>query len=85
MSFNKLKSWAKINLSLNVIKRLPTDYHKIESLITFAQLSDEIKIKKIDKKKNKIFFLGKFSKGINKKNTVVKLLKLLEEEKLIKD
>ena len=42
MSFSKLKSWAKINLSLNVIKRLPTDYHKIESLITFAQLSDEI-------------------------------------------
>ena len=85
MSFNKLKSWAKINLSLHIIKRLPNNYHKIESLITFAQLSDEIKIKKINKKKHKIFFLGKFSKGINKKNTVVKLLKLLEEKKLIKD
>ena len=85
MSFNKLKSWAKINLSLNVIKRLPTDYHKIESLITFAQLSDEIKIKKIDEEKHKIFFLGKFSKGIKKKNTIIKLLNLLEEKKLIKD
>ena len=85
MSFNKLKSWAKINLSLNVIKRLPTSYHKIESLITFAQLSDEIKIKKIDEEKHKIFFLGKFSKGIKKKNTIIKLLNLLEEKKLIKD
>ena len=78
MSFNKLKSWAKINLSLHVIKRLPNNYHKIESLITFAQLSDEIKIKKINKKKHKIFFLGKFSKGIGKNNTIVKLLNILE-------
>ena len=84
MSFNKLKSWAKINLSLHVIKRLPNNYHKIESLITFAQLSDEIKIKKIDEEKHKIFFLGKFSKGIKKKNTIIKLLNLLEEKKLIK-
>ena len=85
MCFDKLKSWAKINLSLQVIKRQPNNYHKIESLVTFAQFSDEIKIKKIDKKKHKILFLGKFSKGINKNNTVAKLLKLLEEKKLIKD
>jgi len=85
MSFEKLKSWAKINLSLHVIKRLPNNYHKIESLITFTQLSDEIKIKKIGEKKHKISFLGKFSKGISKKNTVIKLLNLLEEKKLIKD
>ena len=85
MCFDKLKSWAKINLSIRVIKRQPNNYHKIESLVTFAQFSDEIKIKKIDKKKHKILFLGKFSKGINKKNTVIKLLKLLEEKKLIKD
>ena len=48
MSFEKLKSWAKVNLSLNVIRRLPSNYHKIESLITFVQFSDEIKIKSID-------------------------------------
>ena len=85
MKFKKLKSWAKINLSLNVIKRLSNNYHKIESLITFVRLSDEIKIKKICKKKHKIFFLGKFSKGINKDNTVAKLLNLLEKKKLIKN
>ena len=45
MNFKKLKSWAKVNLSLKVIKRLSNNYHKIESLITFIQFSDEIKIK----------------------------------------
>ena len=67
MSFKKLKSWAKVNLSLKVIKRLPNNYHQIESLITFIEFSDEIKIKKIDKKKHKISLLGKFSKRIGKK------------------
>ena len=85
MSFKKLKSWAKINLSLNVIKKLPNNYHKIESLITFVQFSDEIKIKSIDEAKHKISFSGKFSKGIGTKNTVIKLLNLLEKKKLIKN
>ena len=85
MSFKKLKSWAKVNLSLNVIRRLPSNYHKIESLITFVQFSDEIKIKSIDAAKHKISFSGKFSKGIGTKNTVIKLLNLLEKKKLIKN
>ena len=85
MSFKKLKSWAKVNLSLNVIRRLPSNYHKIESLITFVQFSDEIKIKSIDEAKHKISFSGKFSKGIGTKNTVIKLLNLLEKRKLIKN
>ena len=85
MSFKKLKSWAKINLSLNVIKKLPNNYHKIESLITFVQLSDEIKIKTIDKVNHKISFSGKFSKGISKNNTIIKLLNLLEKKELIKN
>ena len=83
MSFIKLKSWAKINLSLNLIKRLSNNYHSIESLITFVQIFDEIKIKTINKKEHKISFSGKFSKGIGKRNTVYKLLKLLEKKKMI--
>ena len=83
MSFIKLKSWAKINLSLNLIKRLPNNYHSIESLITFVQIFDEIKIKTLNKKEHKISFSGKFSKGIGKRNTVYKLLKLLEKKKII--
>ena len=83
MSFIKLKSWAKINLSLNLIKRLSNNYHSIESLITFVQIFDEIKIKTLNKKEHKISFSGKFSKGIDKRNTVYKLLKLLEKKKII--
>ena len=83
MSFIKLKSWAKINLSLNLIKRLSNNYHSIESLITFVQIFDEIKIKTLNKKEHKISFSGKFSKGIGKRNTVYKLLELLEKKKII--
>ena len=83
MNFTKLNSWAKVNLSLNVIKRLPNKYHQIESLFTFIQLSDEIKIRKINKPKNKVSFSGKFSKGINKNNTVSNLLKILDENDLL--
>ena len=83
MKFNIIKSYAKINLSLGVIGRLNTKYHKIESLVSFLKLHDEVKIKKINKKKHKIQFFGKFSKEINKNNTVSKLLKILDEKNLL--
>ena len=83
MKFNIIKSYAKINLSLGVTGRLNTKYHKIESLVSFLKLHDEVKIKKINKKKHKIQFFGKFSKGINKENTVSKLLKILDEKNLL--
>ena len=38
MRFEKVNSWAKVNLSLNVIKRISNKYHNIESLITFINL-----------------------------------------------
>ena len=83
MKFNVIKSYAKINLSLGVTGRLNSKYHKIESLVSFLKLHDEVKIKKINKKKHKIQFFGKFSKGINKENTVYKLLKILDEKNLL--
>ena len=46
MSFKIIKSHAKINLSLGVIARLKSGYHKIESLVSFINLYDVIKIKK---------------------------------------
>ena len=73
MSFDKINSWAKINLSLNVVKRFRSKYHKIESLITFVEIFDEIKIRFLKGKKNKIYFTGKFAKGIGKNNTISKL------------
>ena len=83
MKFNIIKSYAKINLSLGVTGKLNSGYHKIESLVSFLKLHDEIKIKKINKKKHKIQFFGKFSKEINKNNTVSKLLKILDEKNLL--
>ena len=83
MKFNVIKSYAKINLSLGVTGRLNSKYHKIESLVSFLKLHDEVKVKKINKKKHKIQFFGKFSKGINKENTVSKLLKILDEKNLL--
>ena len=85
MRFVKLKSWAKINLSLHVIKRLSNKYHSTESLITFIQIFDLIKIRRLNKKEHKISFSGKFSKGIGKNNTIIRLLNLLEKKKLIKN
>ena len=83
MKFDKINSWAKINLSLNVIQKLPNKYHSIESLITFVQIFDEIKIRQTICRKNKIFFTGKFAEGIGKNNTVYKLMKLLGKENII--
>ncbi len=83
MPYKKLKSWAKVNLSINVLKRLKNNYHSIESLITFINIYDEIKIKKINKKNNNVSFSGKFSNGINKKNTITTLLNLLKKKNLI--
>ena len=85
MSFEKVNSWAKVNLSLNVIRRLSNKYHSIESLITFIKIYDEIKIKILNEREHKIYFTGKFSKGIPKNNTILKLLNLLEKKKIIKN
>ena len=85
MNSIKIKSWAKINLSLNVLGRMPNRYHKIESLVTFAKFFDEIKIKLTNKKLKKISFSGKFSFGIGKNNTIYKLLNLLGKKNLIKN
>ena len=45
MSYFKLKSHAKINLALNVIGK-SNSLHKIESIVSFLRLHDEILIKK---------------------------------------
>ena len=83
MNFKIIKSYAKINLSLGVIGRLKSGYHKIESLVSFLNLYDEIKIKKINNKNHKIKFFGKFAKGIRKNNTIFNLLKILDKRKLL--
>ena len=73
-----ISSYCKINLSLRVIKKLNKKFHKIQSLITFANLFDKITVKEIKYKKDKIEFYGKFKKNINSKsNTITKTLSIL--------
>ena len=83
MSYSKIKSYSKINLALNVIGKT-TSLHKIESIITFINLYDEISIKNIKNKSHKIKFVGKFSNNISSINTVSKLLKNIDKDKLLK-
>jgi 4-diphosphocytidyl-2-C-methyl-D-erythritol kinase len=78
----KIKSYAKVNLALNVTgKKLKL--HKIESLISFINLHDLIYLKKNKKNNHKIIFKGKFSKNIRKINTVTNLFKLLDKKNLL--
>ena len=80
----KIKSYAKLNLALNIIGKT-TFLHKIESIATFSSLHDEIFIKKIKSKFHKILFVGRFSRNINRQNTVSKLLEILEEKNYLKN
>ena len=75
-----LKSHAKINLALNVTGKNKS-LHKIESIVSFIDLYDVISIKNTGGEKHNISFQGKFMKGIGKKNTVQKLLQILDREK----
>ena len=80
MKYYKIKSYAKINISLRILGKLKSKFHKIESLFSFLNLHDEIFVKKINDKNHKIIFYGKFSKGISKNNTISTLLKLIEKK-----
>ena len=84
MSYFKIKSYAKVNLALNVVGKT-NSLHKIESIVSFLDLHDEILIKKIDNKNHKIKFIGKFSNKIKSKNTVSQLLENIDKKKLLKN
>ncbi len=78
----KIKSYAKINLALNIIGKKKV-LHKIESIINFIDLYDLISINHYNGSKHHISFYGKFSKKIGKKNTVQKLFQTLDKKNLL--
>jgi 4-diphosphocytidyl-2-C-methyl-D-erythritol kinase len=82
MSFSKVKSYAKVNLALNVTGKL-IKLHKIESIFSFINLHDIIIIKKSKSINHQISFYGVFSKNIKKNNTVKKLFDILDKWKLL--
>jgi len=75
MSFIEVKSFAKINLALNVTGKLKL-LHKIESIVSFISLHDLIFIKKIKGITIKFLFMEIFQK-IKINNTVKNFLKFL--------
>ena len=47
-----LKSYSKINLSLSINSKTRSGLHEIQSYFCLINLSDKIRIRKIDKKKD---------------------------------
>ena len=82
-----LKSYAKVNLSLSVNKKLKNGLHNLQSFFCLINLFDKIYIKKIKNgRSDKILFTGKFSNYIKKSdNTIKSLLLGLRKHKLIND
>ena len=78
----KIKSYAKVNLALNIICKKER-LHKIESIVSFINLHDTIYLKKIRGKNHKVIFKGKFSEDIKKRNTVSNLFSLLEKKNFL--
>ena len=79
-----IRSYAKINLSLNVNFKRNDGLHEIQSHFCLIDLADKIKIKSIKGGSDKIKFIGSFSKTISiKDNSVLNILKLLRKLKLI--
>ena len=85
MQFYKINSYAKINVSLRVLAKLKSKLHKIESLVSFINLYDEIYVKKINSPNHQILFVGKFSNKIPRKNTISNLLEILDNKKKLKN
>ena len=82
-----LKSYAKINLTLSVNRKLKVGLHNIQSIYCLIDLYDRIFIKKIkNTNSDKISFNGPFSKDINKTNNSVKnILNTMRKNKIIHD
>ena len=82
-----LKSYAKINLTLSVNKRLMNGLHDLQSIFCLINLFDKIEIKKnFNQSNDKINFYGPHSKNLNNSyNSVKKVLNIMRKRKLISD
>ena len=79
-----IKSYSKINLFLKVSKKNNEGLHNIQSSVMLLDLHDNIILKKINKNKDDINFIGQFKKNINKKiNSISKSLDILRKHNLI--
>ena len=73
----KLKSHAKLNLTLDIHAKLKNGLHDIQSNVSLLNLHDEIYVNK-SRFKDKIKFYGKFSGLVrSKNNSIFNALKIL--------
>ena len=79
-----IKSYSKINLTLRVNSKSRNGLHEIQTLYSWINLIDIIKIIKVKKEEEKISFKGPFAKLVkDKDNSVYNVLKKLRELNLI--
>ena len=76
-----IKSFSKINLSLNITRKLKKkSLHDLQSYFCLINLHDQIRIKKISGQKDKVKFQGKFAKYIKKKKFYNKYFDCIERK-----
>ncbi len=72
---NTIKSYAKINLFLNVVDKLDTGFHELNSVLSRIDLYDEIRIK--DESSFSISYNGPFGDQVGSNDHVSKLFNYL--------
>ena len=79
---NTIKSYAKINLFLNVVDKLDTGFHDLNSVLSRIDLYDEIRIK--DESSFSISYSGPFGDQVGSDDNVSKLFNYLIDKNYLK-
>ena len=74
----KLNSYAKLNLTFDIVGKLPDGYHRIESIMHLIDLCDEIELSEI--KENKVKLRCDLKELENNKNLAYKFAMLLKKK-----
>ena len=79
---NTIKSYAKINLFLNVANKLDTGFHELNSVLSRIDLYDEIRIK--DESSFSISYNGPFGDQVGSNDHISKLFNYLIDKNYLK-
>ena len=79
---NTIKSYAKINLFLNVVNKLDTGFHELNSVLSRIDLYDEIRIK--DDSSFSISYNGPYGDQVGTNDNVSKLFNYLIDKNYLK-
>ena len=79
---NIIKSYAKINLFLNVVNKLDTGFHELNSVLSRIDLYDEIRIK--DESSFSISYNGPYGAQVGSDDNVTKLFNYLIDKNYLK-